>query len=115
MCALVTGVQTYSLPISSFDGRKIPAFYYRPAAPKQPGGKIPVLINIHGGPESQAQPSFSPVTEFYVRELGLAVLLPNVLDRQSVGQGQCVSALVDLGVSSHINKKQNTEIIIINE
>ena len=67
----------------SFDGRKIPAFYYRPAAAK---GKVPVLINIHGGPESQAQPAFSPLTEFYVRELGLAVLLPNV--RGSAGYGK---------------------------
>ena len=74
------------IEFTSFDGRKIPAFYYRPAAPKQPGGKIPVLINIHGGPESQAQPSFSPVTEFYVRELGVAVLLPNV--RGSSGYGK---------------------------
>jgi dipeptidyl aminopeptidase/acylaminoacyl peptidase len=70
----------------SFDGRKIPAFYYRPAAPKVAGGKIPVLISIHGGPESQSLPSFSPLTEFYVRELGLAVLLPNV--RGSSGYGK---------------------------
>jgi dipeptidyl aminopeptidase/acylaminoacyl peptidase len=70
----------------SFDGRKIPAFYYRPAAPKQAGGKIPMLIAIHGGPESQALPTFNAVTEFYVRELGVAVLLPNV--RGSSGYGK---------------------------
>ncbi len=69
----------------SFDGRKIPAFYYR-AAPRRPGARVPVLINIHGGPESQAQPSFNPLTEFYVRELGIAVLLPNV--RGSSGYGK---------------------------
>ncbi len=68
----------------SFDGRKIPAFYY--AAPKRGRSKAPVLINIHGGPESQAQPAFNPLTEFYVRELGLAVLLPNV--RGSSGYGK---------------------------
>jgi len=67
----------------SFDGRKIPAFYYRPAAAK---GKVPVLINIHGGPESQARPGFNPLTEFYVRELGIAVLTPNV--RGSEGYGK---------------------------
>jgi dipeptidyl aminopeptidase/acylaminoacyl peptidase len=71
---------------ASFDGRKIPAFYYRPAAPKA-GAKIPVLINIHGGPESQARPSFSPLTEFYVRELGLAVLFPNVRGSAGYGKG----------------------------
>ena len=69
----------------SFDGRSIPAFYYR-ATPRAAGGKVPVLISIHGGPESQAQPAFNPLTEFYVRELGIAVLLPNV--RGSSGYGK---------------------------
>jgi dipeptidyl aminopeptidase/acylaminoacyl peptidase len=66
----------------SFDGRRIPAFYYRPAG----AGPFPVLINIHGGPEAQSLPAFSPFTEFYVRELGMAVLLPNV--RGSAGYGK---------------------------
>jgi dipeptidyl aminopeptidase/acylaminoacyl peptidase len=79
----------------SFDGRKIPAFYYRPAAPRESGGKIPVLIVIHGGPESQALPSFNPLTEFYVRELGLAVLLPNVRGSSGYGKGYL---LLDNGV-----------------
>ncbi len=70
---------------ASFDGRKIPAFYYR-AAPKRAGGRVPVLINIHGGPESQSRPAFNPLTEFYVRELGVAVLVPNV--RGSSGYGK---------------------------
>lgn len=62
--------------------REIPAFYYRP-----PGdGPFPVLINIHGGPEGQSRPYFSPTTEYYVRELGLAVLVPNV--RGSSGYGK---------------------------
>jgi dipeptidyl aminopeptidase/acylaminoacyl peptidase len=74
------------IEFASFDGRKIPAFYYRPAAPKQPGGTFPVLISIHGGPESQTQPSFSALAEFYVRELGLALLAPNV--RGSSGYGK---------------------------
>ncbi|MGH8482453.1 MAG: S9 family peptidase [Nevskiaceae bacterium] len=70
----------------SFDGRQIPAFYYR-AAPQQAGGKVPVLISIHGGPESQARPLFNPLTEFYVRELGVAVLLPNVRGSSGYGKG----------------------------
>lgn len=78
----------------SFDGRKIPAFYY-PAGPASaataaakaaPARKAPVLISIHGGPESQAVPAFNPLTEFYVRELGIAVLTPNV--RGSSGYGK---------------------------
>ncbi|MCI0751160.1 MAG: hypothetical protein L0Y35_04925, partial [Flammeovirgaceae bacterium] len=45
--------------------RKIPAFIYRP---KNATGKIPVVINIHGGPEGQSRPSFSSFTTFLVNE-----------------------------------------------
>lgn len=69
----------------SFDGRSIPAFYYRPAGLK-PGDKVPVLINIHGGPEAQATPSFSPTIQYLLRELKVAVLVPNV--RGSSGYGK---------------------------
>ena len=65
--------------------RTIPAFYYKPAKPAA-GGKFPVIINIHGGPEGQAQPGFSPNTQFLVNELGVAVLVPNV--RGSSGYGK---------------------------
>lgn len=69
----------------SFDGREIPAYYYRPpvASSKNPAA---VLIVIHGGPESQFQPYFSGALQFYVRELGLAVIAPNV--RGSSGYGK---------------------------
>ncbi|HUP90940.1 MAG TPA: prolyl oligopeptidase family serine peptidase [Solimonas sp.] len=66
----------------AFDGRSIPAFVYRPAGK----GPFPVLIVIHGGPEAQALPDFSAIREFYVRELGLAVVYPNV--RGSAGYGK---------------------------
>ena len=70
---------------ASFDQRSIPAFYYRPA--NFPAGrKLPVVINIHGGPEGQAQPVFSPSTQFLANELGVAVLVPNV--RGSSGYGK---------------------------
>ena len=65
--------------------RMIPAFYYRPAnAPA--GGKYPVVIDIHGGPEGQSVPWFDPYTQFLMRELGVAVLVPNV--RGSSGYGK---------------------------
>ena len=74
----------------TFDGRKIPAFYYRPSnAPK--GGKLPVIISIHGGPEGQALPTFSANTQFLVGELGAAVLVPNV--RGSAGYGKTYLSL----------------------
>lgn len=66
----------------SFDGRSIPSFLYTPKG----AGPHPVLISIHGGPEGQSQPSYNPTTEFFVRELGIAVLTPNV--RGSTGYGK---------------------------
>ncbi|MEX2175392.1 MAG: S9 family peptidase [Pirellulaceae bacterium] len=69
----------------SFDGRMIPAWYYQPRK-ASPDTKAPVLIQIHGGPESQAQPYFSGTTQFYLNELGIAVLVPNV--RGSSGYGK---------------------------
>lgn len=69
----------------SFDGREIPAYYYRPNSATA-NSKAPVLISIHGGPESQFQPFFSPSVQFYVKEMGIAVLAPNV--RGSSGYGK---------------------------
>lgn len=63
--------------------RTIPAFYYRPA---KRSGKVPVVIDIHGGPEGQSVPAFSPRIQFLVNELGVAVLVPNV--RGSSGYGK---------------------------
>ncbi len=69
----------------SFDDLSIPAFYYRPAAVAQ-GARLPVIIQIHGGPESQALPGFNPSIQYLVNELGVAVLVPNV--RGSSGYGK---------------------------
>ena len=66
----------------SFDGRSIPAFVYKP----REGGPHPVIVNIHGGPEGQARPGFSPTTQLYLNELGAAVIYPNV--RGSAGYGK---------------------------
>lgn len=69
----------------SFDQREIPAFIYKPhdASPQK---KSAVLINIHGGPESQSRPTFTGMEQFYVNELDIAVVFPNV--RGSEGQGK---------------------------
>ena len=48
--------------------------------------RIPVLINIHGGPESQYRPGYEPFFQFLVNELGYAVIAPNV--RGSSGYGK---------------------------
>ncbi|WP_421658325.1 prolyl oligopeptidase family serine peptidase [Leptothermofonsia sp. ETS-13] len=68
----------------SFDGRTISGFLYRP--PARFAGKRPVMIDIHGGPESQFRPSFLGRYNFYLNELGVALLFPNV--RGSSGYGK---------------------------
>lgn len=70
--------------------RLIPAFYYQPKK-KTAHGKTPVIITIHGGPEAQSLPSFSPSTQFMLNELGVAVLVPNV--RGSTGYGKTYQRL----------------------
>jgi len=62
--------------------REIPAFVYRP----QGEGPHPVIIQIHGGPESQSRPGFSSTYQLWVDRLGAAVIRPNV--RGSAGYGK---------------------------
>jgi dipeptidyl aminopeptidase/acylaminoacyl peptidase len=69
----------------SFDGRKVPAFVYRPSPQKFPGPR-PVLIDIHGGPEGQFRPSFLGRLNYWVSELGIVLIFPNV--RGSSGYGK---------------------------
>ena len=74
--------------------RTIPAFYYRPAnAPA--GRKLPVVIQIHGGPEGQALPTFNPTAQYLANELGVALLVPNV--RGSSGYGKTYLGLDNAG------------------
>jgi len=74
----------------SFDGRTISGFLYRAPANKFPG-KRPVLINVHGGPEAQFQPGFLGRNNYYINELGIDVIFPNV--RGSTGYGKTFLAL----------------------
>jgi dipeptidyl aminopeptidase/acylaminoacyl peptidase len=75
----------------SFDGRQIPAFLYLPrgAEPRN----LPVVVHVHGGPESQARPAFNPVIA-YLTACGYAVLAPNV--RGSTGYGYEYQSLDDV-------------------
>jgi dipeptidyl aminopeptidase/acylaminoacyl peptidase len=72
---------------TSFDGREITGFLYRPRTP----GPHPVIVSIHGGPESQFRPGFSSTIQYWVNELGVAVIAPNV--RGSSGYGRDFLAL----------------------
>jgi dipeptidyl aminopeptidase/acylaminoacyl peptidase len=76
----------------SFDGQEIPAYVFEPTtkSDKRP----PVIINIHGGPESQYQPLFSGLFQYWVKELGAVVIAPNV--RGSSGYGKTYLAMDDV-------------------
>jgi dipeptidyl aminopeptidase/acylaminoacyl peptidase len=73
----------------TFDDKSISGFLYRPQAKFT--GKRPVVINIHGGPEGQFRPYFLGKTNYYLNELGIAILFPNV--RGSVGYGKTFLAM----------------------
>ncbi|MDQ6653182.1 MAG: prolyl oligopeptidase family serine peptidase [Acidobacteriota bacterium] len=68
----------------SFDDRTMSGFLYMP--PARFSGPRPVMINIHGGPEGQSRPSFLGRSNYYLNELGVAILYPNV--RGSSGYGK---------------------------
>jgi dipeptidyl aminopeptidase/acylaminoacyl peptidase len=76
----------------SFDGKMISGFLYKPAAKFT--GKRPLLVVIHGGPEGQSQPVFLGRSNYYLNELGIALIYPNV--RGSTGYGKTFS-LMDNG------------------
>ena len=78
-------VRPLQIQVTSFDGRQVPAYYFRPASASRERPAA-VLISIHGGPESQYRPFFSGLSQFLVKELGLAVIAPNV--RGSAGYGK---------------------------
>ena len=74
----------------TFDGREIPALWTLPADPTP--GETPVVVDVHGGPESQRRPGFRAVTQILASR-GYAVLEPNV--RGSAGYGRSYAALDD--------------------
>lgn len=69
---------------TSSDGLQISGFLYRP--PARFGGKRPVIIGIHGGPEEQFQPYFLGEENYYLNDLGVALVFPNI--RGSSGYGK---------------------------
>jgi dipeptidyl aminopeptidase/acylaminoacyl peptidase len=93
-----TAVKTDAFPAAelvhwkSFDGKMISGFLYKPSAKFT--GKRPVLVVIHGGPEGQSQPVFLGRANYYLNELGIALIYPNV--RGSTGYGKTFS-LMDNG------------------
>lgn len=73
----------------SWDARSISGFLFKP--PSKFSGKRPVIINIHGGPEGQSRPDYNGRDNFYISELGIAIIYPNV--RGSTGYGKSFQKL----------------------
>ena len=68
----------------SFDGKEISGYLYKAA--KTFEGKRPVIISIHGGPEAQSRPGFIGRMNYFLNELGISIIYPNV--RGSTGYGK---------------------------
>jgi dipeptidyl aminopeptidase/acylaminoacyl peptidase len=80
--------------MKSFDGMTISAFVYRPDPARFPG-KRPAVMVIHGGPEGQSRPNFRDRLNYWINEMGIALVYPNV--RGSTGYGKSYLA-ADNGV-----------------
>jgi len=98
------------IKFKSFDGREIPAWYYKPkgasdvkvASKETPASKsvsitkpprAPVIVSVHGGPEGQSRPGFNALFQYYLSR-GYAILDPNV--RGSTGYGKTYTHLDDV-------------------
>jgi dipeptidyl aminopeptidase/acylaminoacyl peptidase len=102
----------------TFDGREIPAWYYRPDTtiqapislvgltnippPKNPDKLVDakllkanqrVIVSVHGGPEGQERPGFNALYQYYLSR-GCAILTTNV--RGSTGYGKTYTHLDDV-------------------
>lgn len=76
----------------TFDGREIPAYVSFPSG-TDADDEYPVIVDVHGGPESQRRPSFSGLTQYFLSR-DYAVFEPNV--RGSTGYGKAYTHLDDV-------------------
>ncbi len=83
-------VEPELIKYKTFDGKEIPAWFYKPM---NASGKLPVIISVHGGPEGQERPGFNPLYQYYLSR-GYAVLATNV--RGSTGYGKTFTHLDDV-------------------
>ncbi|HEV8190910.1 MAG TPA: S9 family peptidase [Ktedonobacterales bacterium] len=75
----------------TFDERQIPAYFFLPRGVEP--RNLPLVVHVHGGPESQVRPVFNSVIQ-YLAASGYAVLAPNV--RGSSGYGYAYQRLDDV-------------------
>ncbi len=87
------GVEPELHRVESFDGEHVPVFLFLPEGE----GPFPVVVTVHGGPESQWRPwyssGFGALTQYLVSR-GYAVAAPNV--RGSSGYGKRFEHLDDV-------------------
>ena len=87
------GVEPELHRVESFDGEHVPVFLFLPEG----DGPFPVVVTVHGGPESQWRPwyssGFGALTQYLVGR-GYAVAAPNV--RGSSGYGKRFEHLDDV-------------------
>ena len=81
---------TFDIDSASGQTRRIPAWLY---LPRDTEGPLPVVIQVHGGPEGQYRPNLNAVAQYLVQQ-GFAVLATNV--RGSTGYGKTYSHLDDV-------------------
>jgi dipeptidyl aminopeptidase/acylaminoacyl peptidase len=113
-------VEPQLIRYKSFDGREVPAWYYKPLADKSVNvsmnvsmplqsmpsrskgdsfsaesllAGLPVIVSVHGGPEGQEQPNFNSIYQYFLSR-GYAILAPNV--RGSTGYGKTYTHLDDV-------------------
>ena len=84
------------IKFKTFDGREIPAWYYKEQLgdflpSTQP--RVPVIVSVHGGPEGQERPGFNALYQYYLSR-GYAILATNV--RGSTGYGKTYTHLDDV-------------------
>ena len=77
---------------TTFDGREIPAYLYKPKSASG-SSPLPVILSIHGGPEAQELPHYAYNGFYqYLCHIGIGVLAPNI--RGSSGYGKSYQKLI---------------------
>ncbi|HEY8597892.1 MAG TPA: S9 family peptidase [Thermomicrobiales bacterium] len=85
-------VEPETIAFTSADGRQIPAFLYRPHDIPA-GGRVPVVLSIHGGPEAQERPGYAYNGLYqYLLNRGIGVLATNICG--STGYGKTYQKLI---------------------
>ncbi|KAI0286486.1 hypothetical protein BC826DRAFT_80469 [Russula brevipes] len=106
------------LRFKSFDGLEVPCMYYHPEEGKT---AVPVVINIHGGPEGQSTAETRIFIHGYLlNELGCAIIYPNVCGSTGYGKRYCAmndvfkreDSVKDNGaLLDHIDKNMKNELV----